>query len=146
MVSLNTLTDEYAEWNARHGLDLGSADDHWFDESLTREQQDWLRDFSRRWDDAAEAEREAQRPVVSDDKLPIDDDMGTETYIRTIRGPSLLGIRRVVRELNPGRIPIYSDYDCTGLVCWQGCKFLKVYRCYTGFYVAVVEITISRDV
>lgn len=83
---------------------------------------------------------------VSQDKLSIDDDMGTETYIRTIRTSSYLALRRAVRELNPGRIPIHSPYDCTGLVCWQGCKFLKVYRCYAGFYVGVVEITVSRDV
>jgi hypothetical protein len=83
---------------------------------------------------------------VSQDRLPIDDDMGTETHIRTIRSESLLGIRRAVRELNPGTIPIYSDYDCTGLVCAQYCKMLKIYRCYSGFYVAVVEITVARDV
>lgn len=84
--------------------------------------------------------------VVSADRLTIDDDMGTDTYIRTIRTETLLNLRRALRELNPGRIPIYSPYDCTGLVCWQGCKLLKVYRCYAGFYVGVVEITVMRDV
>lgn len=94
-----------------------------------------------------EEDRRREIPVhVSDTKLSIDDDMGTETYIRTIRTQSYLALRRAVRELNPGRIPIYSPYDCTGLVCWQGCKFLKVYRCYAGFLVGVVEITVTRDV
>lgn len=85
-------------------------------------------------------------PVVSQARLTVDDDMGTETYIRTIQTETCLGLRRAVRELNPGRIPIYSPYDCTGLVCWQGCKLLKVYRAYSGFYVGVVELTVSRDV
>lgn len=94
-----------------------------------------------------EADDPRDIPVyISPEKLSIDDDMGTETYIRTIRSQSYLGIRRAVRDMNPGRIPIYSPYDCTGLVCWQGCKFLKLYRCYAGFYVAVVELTVSRDV
>lgn len=93
-------------------------------------------------------EQVAAEPAVyvSECKLSIDDDMGTETYIRTIRTQSYLALRRAVRDLNPGHIPIYSPYDCTGLVHWQGCKFLKVYRCYAGFLVGVVEITVMRDV
>jgi hypothetical protein len=94
----------------------------------------------------AEVQPDEPAVYVSDKRLSIDDDMGTETYIKTIRSQSYLGIRRAVRDLNPGHIPIYSPYDCTGLVCWQGCKFLKLYRCYAGFYVAVVELTVSRDV
>ena len=31
-------------------LDLGSADEHLFDETLTQSQRDWLRDFSRCWE------------------------------------------------------------------------------------------------
>lgn len=91
-------------------------------------------------------EENRHRAFVSQDCLRIDDDMGTETYIKTIRCDTLLGIRRAVRELNPGSIPIHSPYDCTGLVCHQSCKFLKIYRCYTGFYVAVVELHVTRDV
>jgi hypothetical protein len=51
--AINCLIDEYAEWNKAQGLSLGSADEHFFDESLTDEQRKWLRDFSRRWEIAA---------------------------------------------------------------------------------------------
>lgn len=84
-------------------------------------------------------------PIVSQSRLSIDDDYGTETYIKTICAESLLGIRRAVREMNPGSIPIYSDYDCTGLVCGQSCKMLKIYRTGRG-YTVVVEISVTRDV
>jgi hypothetical protein len=147
--SIDNLAREYQRWNLEQGLSLGSADEHRYDENLTVAQRDWLHDFSRRWDEAAEAEEEARyaaRAIVSEALLPIDDDMGTESYIKTIRCDTLLGIRRAVRELNRGSIPIYSDYDCTGLVCAQYCKFLKIYRCYSGYYVAVVELSVTRDV
>lgn len=84
-------------------------------------------------------------PIVSSAKLSIDDDYGTETYIRTIDATTLLGLRNAVRELNLGHIPIYSDYDCTGLVCGQWCKFIKIYKVGAG-YCALVEICVSRDV
>jgi len=47
---LNSLTSEYKEWNKAQGLNLGSADEHLFDENLTAEQRKWLRDFSQRWE------------------------------------------------------------------------------------------------
>ena len=50
---LNALTREYAAWNKAQGLNLGSADEHLFDETLTEEQRAWLRDFSQRWEDAS---------------------------------------------------------------------------------------------
>lgn len=51
---LNALTGEYHEWLATNNLtDLGSADEHLFDERLTDAQRAWIRDFSRRWEDAA---------------------------------------------------------------------------------------------
>lgn len=81
-----------------------------------------------------------------EDELYVEDDMGSRTDIRTIYAETLLGIRRAVRELNPGRIPIYSDYDCTGKLCFQGCKLLKVYKTYSEGYVAVVEIRKTFDV
>lgn len=84
-------------------------------------------------------------PIVSRDKLSIDDDYGSEVYIKTIDCETLLGLRNAVRELNCGHIPIYSDYDCTGLVCGQWCKFIKIYKTSAG-YCALVEITVSRDV
>lgn len=84
-------------------------------------------------------------PIVSDTRLPIDEDYGTEIYIRTIFAQSCLGLRRAVRELNPGHIPIHSPYDCTGLVCAKTCKFLKIYKTGRG-YTAVVEISVTRDV
>lgn len=83
--------------------------------------------------------------IVSKSRLSIDDDYGSETFIRTIDCETLLGLRNAVRELNCGTIPIYSDYDCTGLVCSQWCKFIKIYKTVAG-YCALVEITVSRDV
>jgi hypothetical protein len=50
---LNALTSEYKAWNKAQGLNLGSADEHLFDESLTAEQREWLRDFSQRWEGAS---------------------------------------------------------------------------------------------
>lgn len=84
-------------------------------------------------------------PIVSENKMSIDDDYGSETFIKTIDSQTLLGLRRAVRDLSPGTIPIYSDYDCTGLVCGQWCKFIKIYKHGRG-YTAVVEICVSRDV
>jgi len=84
--------------------------------------------------------------VVSQTDLCIDDDMGSRTSIRTITSSSLLSIRRTIRDLNPGRIPIYSDYDCTGLLCYQSCKIIKLYRSYAGEYVALVECHAAHDV
>lgn len=51
--ALSTLVEEYTAWNKAQGLDLGSADEHCFDEDLTEEQREWVRDFSERWDVAA---------------------------------------------------------------------------------------------
>jgi len=50
---LAQLTDEYETWNKAQGLTLGSADEHFFDESLTDAQRAFLRDFSQRWERAA---------------------------------------------------------------------------------------------
>jgi hypothetical protein len=41
---------EYEAFNKAQGLDLGSADEHLFDESLTDAQRKWVRDFSERWE------------------------------------------------------------------------------------------------
>lgn len=43
------LVAEYQRWNEEQGLDLGSADEHLFDESLTEEQRVWLTSFCERW-------------------------------------------------------------------------------------------------
>lgn len=83
--------------------------------------------------------------TVSQAKLSIGGDYGSETYIRTIHSDSFLAFRRALRDLNPGSIPIYSPYDCTGLICSQSCKLLKVYR-IDGYYVGVVELHVQRDV
>lgn len=48
------LCVEYEAWQKRNHLSLGSADEHLFDESLTKAQQKWLASFCRRWDLAAE--------------------------------------------------------------------------------------------
>ena len=49
---IDAMCREYTEWNKSQGLNLGSADEHHFDESLTDEQREWLKDFSRRWEAA----------------------------------------------------------------------------------------------
>jgi hypothetical protein len=56
--TIDSLCNEYREWNAAQGLHLGSADEHLEDESLTQEQRDWLADFSDRWQAAALADSE----------------------------------------------------------------------------------------
>jgi hypothetical protein len=58
MTPLDTLIREYEEWNAAQGLNLGSADEHLFDDDLTHEERKWLGDFCRRWEAAAKQERE----------------------------------------------------------------------------------------
>jgi hypothetical protein len=58
-MSIEELIDEYQAWNQSQGLDLGSADEHYYDESLTEAQREWLRDFGRRWEQAAREERTA---------------------------------------------------------------------------------------
>lgn len=50
---LNRLIAEYAAWNKAQGLNLGSADEHLFDENLTDEQREWLRVFCERWESVA---------------------------------------------------------------------------------------------
>lgn len=47
---LDALVDEYQAWNKANGLDLGSADEHLFDENLTADQRGWLKDFVERWE------------------------------------------------------------------------------------------------
>lgn len=51
------LVDEYMAWMKRHGLTLGSADEHLNDENLTHAQRDWLDLFVQRWNLAEKAER-----------------------------------------------------------------------------------------
>lgn len=84
-------------------------------------------------------------PVMSRHALSIDDDYGTRRSIKTVQTETFLGLRRALRELNCGTIPIYSDYDCTGLVCGQWCKLIAIYR-VDHFYIGVVELTVARDV
>ncbi len=59
--AINALIDEYQAWNKANGLNLGSADEHLWDESLTVEQRRWLADFSDRWEEAERADREARQ-------------------------------------------------------------------------------------
>ena len=49
---MELLTVEYEEWLKAQGLSLGSADEHLFDEDLTDNQRQWLRDFCERWERA----------------------------------------------------------------------------------------------
>lgn len=50
---IEMLCREYKAWNERNNLNLGSADEHLFDASLTAEQQVWVRDWSKRWEQSA---------------------------------------------------------------------------------------------
>jgi hypothetical protein len=52
-LEMNMLSREYDAWNAQNGLKLGSADEHLFDESLTKEQRDWVHRFVQRWEESA---------------------------------------------------------------------------------------------
>lgn len=75
----------------------------------------------------------------------VNGDYGSETQVRIYSCLSLIGLRHLVRDMNPGSIEINSPYDCTGLVCGMGAKFIKIYR-YGSYYMAVVEVSITRDV
>lgn len=57
--AIDALTAEYNAWNEKEGLNLGSADEHLFDPSLTEEQRVWLGDFVQRWEDAEKFDRSA---------------------------------------------------------------------------------------
>jgi len=66
-----SLCDEYALWNKANGLNLGSADEHLFDDTLTAAQREWLSDFCRRWELVGEnlralsdAERDAYKDAL----------------------------------------------------------------------------------
>lgn len=146
-MSINELCREYADWNAEQGLNLGSADEHLFDADLTKEQRLWLASFSARWDDAVEEEHKLHEVRWSEKVIHVEDDMGTRVNVHTLRCYTLLGIRRAVRQCNPGHIPIYSDYDCTGRLCYQSAKLLKIYKPYGNEgYVALLEVRSTFDV
>lgn len=50
---LAVLTTEYNAWQIKQGLNLGSADEHLFDENLSEDQTKWLADFCQRWEAAS---------------------------------------------------------------------------------------------
>lgn len=57
---------EYNAYAHLHGLDLSSADEHLFDETLTLDQLVWVREFTQRWEHNDQLEdlkrQEAPRP------------------------------------------------------------------------------------
>ena len=57
MKTLDELCAIYARWNKEQGLNLGSADEHVLDETLSDAQRDWLIDFSCAWDATVEYDR-----------------------------------------------------------------------------------------
>jgi hypothetical protein len=59
--AINALILEYEGWNRVNGLNLGSADEHLFDASLTEAQRNWLHDFVRRWEEAEVFDRDAPK-------------------------------------------------------------------------------------
>jgi len=56
---IRALTDEYEQWNRDQNLNLGSADEHLFDEALSPEQRAWLHNFVQRWEVASHFESRA---------------------------------------------------------------------------------------
>lgn len=57
MTLLNRLCDVYTKFNKVNGLNLGSADEHLFDEDLTKEQRNWLQRFINTWEQVIDRER-----------------------------------------------------------------------------------------
>lgn len=55
-MALGVMSREYAQWNKDNGLSLGSADEHYHDASLTKEQLAWVRNFSDRWERVSRGE------------------------------------------------------------------------------------------
>lgn len=93
------------------------------------------------------AEREVNQRfevAVLSDTL-IFDDVGITTKIRVMACPTMIGLRRDIRLMNPGHIDTGCAHDCSGRVCFMGAKLLHFRRSGNG-YVAVVEWTIGRDV
>lgn len=45
-----SLCAMYEDWMRQQSLQLGSADESLYDESLTKDQRAWLGDFCERWD------------------------------------------------------------------------------------------------
>jgi hypothetical protein len=63
------LCDEYETWCRDNDVPCISADEHVLgvDSTLTEEQQAWIADFIRRWDEAAEdCAGDPQMPGLSD--------------------------------------------------------------------------------
>lgn len=83
---LNKLVEEYREWNKSQGLNLGSADEHLHDESLTEAQRAWLRDFSNRWD---QVQRE---PYLTFNNL----ELGIQIELEDITD----ALRHAIRDIN----------------------------------------------
>ena len=81
-LGINDLTAEYTAWNKAQGLDLGSADEHMYDEDLTAEQQNWVQNFVERWECVEEIDRERDGffEIAAAARFP-DDEWGSEDQI-----------------------------------------------------------------
>lgn len=89
--SMDDLIHEYQRWNKANGLDLGSADEHLFDENLNETQQAYLQGFCRRWDECMERE-DMERAI----ERRADED-GTNDRLRKAT-PLLLKALRLVEQ------------------------------------------------
>lgn len=82
--AVNTLIKEYGDWTTANGLPELSADEHDPDD-LTKEQNDWLRNFIYRWD-IATTSQPVNRPdleALARAALPYtDSDWGSERQIK----------------------------------------------------------------
>ena len=56
-LSMDGMIEEFNAYNMLHGLNLGSADEHLFDETLTGDQQSWIAGFCQRWEAMVERTR-----------------------------------------------------------------------------------------
>jgi hypothetical protein len=86
------LIAAYEAWNKANGLNLGSADEHLFDESLTQAQREWLRVFCERWDAMLEANPAAMTPAKYPNEV---EPFAIETQASVARWNKL---QRVTRE------------------------------------------------
>lgn len=89
--------------------------------------------------------RPVYEPIFSERLYLEDDNFGTETFVITVFSESYLVVRNAIRDLNPGHVPIYSDYDCTGKICHQTAKILDIMRTRSGV-IATLKMQVARDV
>lgn len=140
MSSIETLLTSYlasstpGEANARYYAIIGHIEQHGRTSGA----------LDQRLEDAElEVNHRFEVQVLSE--TVIDDDSGTTAKIRVMACPTMIGLRREIRLMNPGHIDTGCEHDCSGRICSMSAQLLRFRRSGNG-YVAVVEWTIGRDV